>query len=142
MSRGNTTTLWRHLEKSHEHDHKHLKTVSFDSSQPTSLHMFKKTEVYKKDATKKKRLDLALISMVAMDMQPLSIVEDKGFIAFCKELNEKYQLPTRKTLRSVHLPALFSKTLRKIREQLQSVEKVCITTDLWTSNNNVGYGCN
>ncbi len=48
--------------------------------------------------------------MVAKDMQPLSIVEDKGFIAFCKELDEKYQLPTRKTLRLVHLPVLFFKT--------------------------------
>lgn len=87
----------------------------------------------------KVELDTALVKMIAQDIQPISIVEDKGFAKFCQILNSNYVLPSRRTLSKVLLPALFNDVQEKLSRKLEGVNWLSITTDLWTSINTSCY---
>lgn len=83
----------------------------------------------------KKRLDKSLLGIFTLDFQPFSVVENKGFSRFIQDLNPAYRLPNRKTISGSLLPAQYKQCLLKARQQLVSVESVCLTTDTWTSEN-------
>ncbi|XP_018331652.1 zinc finger BED domain-containing protein 1-like [Agrilus planipennis] len=87
----------------------------------------------------KDKLDKALLQMIVIDYQPLSIVENKGFINYSNNLNPHYQLPTRKLLTSVWLENLYQEESRKIKTILTDVANVAVTTDIWTSDSNKAY---
>ncbi|XP_073728840.1 E3 SUMO-protein ligase ZBED1-like [Misgurnus anguillicaudatus] len=65
-------------------------------------------------------------------MQPLSVVEDKGFRAFVNTLDPKYRIPCRQTTKQLILER-YSKEKQALKDQLTAVQSVCLTTDLWTS---------
>ena len=71
--------------------------------------------------------------MIATDLRPLSIVEDSGFKEFVKSLDNRYDLPSRKTLSTVTLPQLLEETETTIIKQLSEAAWVAITSDAWTS---------
>nr|CAI5839881.1 unnamed protein product [Callosobruchus analis] len=77
--------------------------------------------------------------MFVLDFQPFSIVEDKGFRNFVKELNPGYILPARRTISKTYIPALYEKCLSETKKFAQDIRKICITTDCWTSRNNESY---
>ena len=52
--------------------------------------------------------------MIVTDLQPVSIVEDEGFIKFVKVLDRKYSPPSRRTIMREHLPHLFEKKKEKL----------------------------
>lgn len=82
----------------------------------------------------KDKLDKARLQMIVTDYQPLSIVENKGFINYSNNLNPHYQLPSRKLLTSVWLENLYQEEMRKIKTMLTDVANVAVTTDIWTSD--------
>ena len=45
--------------------------------------------------------------MIAMDLHPLSIVTDEGFVQFARLPDKKYQLLSRAALIDILLPSLF-----------------------------------
>ena len=77
--------------------------------------------------------------MIAKDLQPLSVVEDEGFRDFVKNLDPRFQIPTRKTLRNNLLPKLYEDVKGELKTQLQSVSSVALTTDMWTSSANMSF---
>ncbi|XP_075165097.1 E3 SUMO-protein ligase ZBED1-like [Haematobia irritans] len=77
--------------------------------------------------------------MIASDIQPFSIVEDKGFRKFVKCLDPRYDLPSRTTLQNVHMANLYKETKTKLQLILNEVDYCSITTDCWTSRANEGY---
>ncbi len=77
--------------------------------------------------------------MTASDLQPISIVEDKGFVQYSEALDRKYQLPARKTLCNVLLPKQFDELQEEIQQKLSNVPVLSRTTDLWNSNTNAGF---
>jgi len=68
--------------------------------------------------------------MICLDLQPLSIVEDKGFIAYVRELNKNYQFPTRKTIRNSLLPKLFNDVKAQLKIELASHKNVAISPQI------------
>ena len=46
---------------------------------------------YPRESNRCRRLDDALIEMIAVDLQPPSIVNDKGFVKFVSTLDTSYQ---------------------------------------------------
>lgn len=86
-----------------------------------------------------KKIDEALMKLFIEDYQPFSIVEDSGFRKFVTELNPSYQLPSRKTISTVLLPALFEDRYNDVKIQLKDVLSVTLTTDCWTSLNNESF---
>ena len=136
VKRSNTSTIWRHAEKEHRSKLEEIQKESRAGTQPTLLEVLsKKGETYKKGSPRKDQVDTALINMIAQDSQPLSIVEDKGFLQFCKVMDRKYKVPSRPTVNQVLLPDLFSKTQAKVKTMLEAAEAVSLTSDLWSSSN-------
>lgn len=83
----------------------------------------------------KKDIDQSLLSLFTKDYQPFKIVEDKGFKSFVKMLNPSYTLPSRQSISKEHIPALYEKCMREMKE----AEHICLTTDRWTSRNNESF---
>ena len=77
--------------------------------------------------------------MIFKDLQPLSIVEDEGFRKFVQDLDPRYQLPTRKTLRDNLIPDIFQKETDSLKKELATAKSVALTTDLWTSQANQSF---
>ena len=84
-------------------------------------------------------IDGALVSMLVADFQPASIVENEGFLRFLKAIDQRYQPPSRRTLMRDHLPQLYEEKVAELKEKLVSIEHCTLTTDLWTSNQTMGY---
>lgn len=88
----------------------------------------------------KTKVDKALMGLFTKDLQPFSIVEDKGFKEFVSQLNPSYSLPSRKVVSNVMLQTTFQKCLDITKNYVKSEAKfVCITTDCWSSRNAESY---
>lgn len=75
-----------------------------------------------------------IIDLITIDLQPLSIVENTAVVALIKFLDPKYHLPSSKVLKE-WLKRRYEETREAIKRELDSVKKVCVTTDLWTNIN-------
>lgn len=84
--------------------------------------------------SKKRQIDQLLLNLIITDIQLFSIVEDKGFREFVKFLDLKYETPSAKTLKKL-LFAKYEEEKEKVSEELQNNDKICVTTDTWTSVN-------
>ncbi len=139
LKRGSTSTLWRHAKQEHP---AHLKDVTEKAlfSQPTLKQVLEKEkEKYQKGSQRKNHLDDTLVTMIAQDLQPLSVVADAGFLKLCQALDRKYQVPSRMQVRNVLLPAKFNKVQDKVKKDIGLTSTVALTTDLWTSTNNSSF---
>lgn len=87
----------------------------------------------------RQKVDNALISMIAKDFQPFSVVDDEGFKEFTAALDPSYTLPSRHTLSRKMLPALYDKVRAELMTDIQKASAVCLTTDCWTSRTTTSY---
>ena len=97
-----------------------------------------KSTKYESKCQRKGDLDDALLQMLTTDMQPYSIVNDKGFNKFVNLLDSRYQLPSRKNLMR-KLPGKFEEMKAQVKTQINSAAHVCLTTNIWTSRTTEGY---
>ncbi|XP_077243150.1 zinc finger BED domain-containing protein RICESLEEPER 2-like isoform X2 [Tasmannia lanceolata] len=82
-----------------------------------------------------------LARLVIVEELPFKFVECEGFINFCKVLQPKFNPISRTTVAKDCLE-LYMNEKRKIKEVLQrSAHRVCLTIDMWTSIQNIGYMC-
>ncbi|KAK0134083.1 putative AC transposase [Merluccius polli] len=82
---------------------------------------------------RKQELDEAL-NMIVEDLQPFSIVDDKGFKNFVALLDPTYPLPSRQALKNMVVQK-YEEEKTKAKAVMQSVEAVSLTCDMWTSIN-------
>ncbi len=57
------------------------------SVQPTLIDTVTKATPYRSDSNKKREIDNLVVRMIVEDLQPLSVVEDKGFRHLIHDLN-------------------------------------------------------
>lgn len=98
--------------------------------------------IYKTDElsqTERNDIDRSLIEMIVKDYQPLSIVENQGFLNYSKKLQPLYTPPTRKHLVSKLLPDLYEEVKLKVQCMLKDAAHVAVTTDMWTSDSNKSF---
>ena len=62
--------------------------------------------LFLENSLRRRTIDESLVSMLAHDLQPASMVEDRGFLAFLEAIDPKYTPPSRHTIMRVHLPAM------------------------------------
>ena len=79
--------------------------------------------------------------MIVTDLQPVSIVDDKGFVDFVRVLDPKCTAPSRCTLMHNHLPQLYTCEQQFLLEELESNNHCCITTDMWTTQGYLTVTC-
>lgn len=94
---------------------------------------FKKETLYDNSSQRKKDLDMALLTMIATDFQPFSIVNDKGFRMFVELLDPRYKLPSTHTLCEKMLKDAYLVAYTKLKCELNSIKYLAITCDSWTS---------
>lgn len=83
-------------------------------------------------------IDNKLLDMIIADIQPLSIVENRGFIEFCKALNASYTLPNRVSV-SAALQAKFLETLDTTKLILNTAKVITLTIDSWSYSTEVRF---
>ena len=102
-------------------------------------HAFERKSKYPKDSPRQKALDDMLAEMNCMDMQPFSIVEDRGFRRFIQALDPRYEIPGRKKITQVIIPRIYKKEEESLKKELENTEHIALTTDEWTSRTTKGY---
>ncbi|KAK8934889.1 hypothetical protein KSP39_PZI014520 [Platanthera zijinensis] len=77
--------------------------------------------------------------MVVVDELSFKFVENEGFRSFSNQLEPRFKVPSRTTI-SKYCINLFTSERKKLKKQLRS-ERICLTTDTWTSIQKYGYMC-
>ena len=120
-----------------EERQRELKKRKVDDQQSKLDYMLTRSVRYPKTSARRQAIDASLLTMIATDMQPISIVEDKGFNAFVQQLDPRYQLPSRKTI-TQDLPKMYEEARRDMQTTLGSIPDIALTTDIWSSNQTEG----
>lgn len=107
--------------------------------QPTISSAMESQTPYAIRHPKKVMLDRKVLDLIVVDMQPLSIVEDKAFRALVYALDKRYSIVARSTLRDRLLPKVYNDKKSELFKELTTVDHVGITTDQWTSRATEGY---
>lgn len=79
--------------------------------------------------------------MIAVDLQPISFIENEGFRNMVRFLDSRYLelIPSRRMLTSKMLPDLYMSTKQKIQQIINDTNHISITSDIWTSMNVDSY---
>lgn len=72
--------------------------------------------------------------MIAVDNNPLSMSEKRGFKHFMKVAVPLFAPPSRKTITKL-MDCKFETLSEKIKIDLEKIKQVCLTTDCWTDFN-------
>lgn len=70
--------------------------------------------------------------MVALDLEPYSIVEHDGFKRFVEGLQPRYSLPSRNYIARTAIPEMYDAVHAAVRLSLDDAKHVSFTTDIWT----------
>lgn len=81
------------------------------------------------------------MEMIAVDLQPISFIENEGFRNMVRFLDSRYLelIPSRRMLTSKMLPDLYMSTKQKIQQIINDTNHISITSDIWTSMNVDSY---
>ena len=137
---GATTHLKRHLKLCTP---RKATLVGKDKGPKQSLLSFDVTEgdemlsIFKYDKGKVRE---ELVKMFVVHEYPFRMVEHEFLTKFCRSLNPKYELIKRQTLKLDCMKMYISKK-ESLKLALASINKISLTSDLWTSNQSIGYMC-
>lgn len=154
-SSGNTSNLFDHAKRKHpvefdkimkgkrilssDEENAHEKQVEPEKKiRRTVKDFFNRQNKYENNSERKQKLDRLLVNMICVDLEPFRIVEHSGFQKFVKELDNRYDLPSRGYLKDKLVPDLYNEFKNRLIKILAQVSNVALTTDLWTSPSNEG----
>jgi hypothetical protein len=113
-------------------DKKHTTVVS--AVQQTLEQCLSRTQRWQIDHPSAVKIHNAIGRMIAIDIQPIQLVENTGFVELVQLLEPRYQIPSRKYITERVLPDLFEQVKIKILKQMEDIQGVSFTVDHWTSN--------
>lgn len=151
---GNTTNLKNHLEHKHpriclkrpgekeavevKHPKPSTSSTSTAVSQPLISSALEHIASHKVGGNVNNKITESILYMICKDFQPLSVVEHEGFRKVLKTTAPLYTMPTRKTIRSAIIDK-FDLISRLFKVELNSIERYCFTTDIWTDCQNRSF---
>lgn len=137
---GNTRNAWQHLENHHP-NLRNKSNDSGESEQQAAASVFvptesssnkqlsieaafkkRRTDVYGPNSKRRKMIDEKIIKLIVCNFHPFHMVENQDFIELIELLDDRYTLPSRKTLMNKLLPSIYQKTdvyLRKILSEVK-----------------------
>lgn len=77
--------------------------------------------------------DQALVSLVAGNLLPLSLVDSIHFRGFCESGMPGYQVPCRRTLINKLIKERHALLHSKVEHLAKSAQSICLTIDLWSN---------
>ena len=86
------------------------------------------------------RLRMGLARMIIIDELPLRIVEGEGFLDFMAMVEPRFPIPSLLNVTKDCI-ILYVKEKEKLKKVLSASQRVCLTTDTWTSLENLNYLC-
>lgn len=135
----NTTNMWSHLKRHHPETHatalKERDGNSTASRQPTVGEMFDALRKWPNSDNRSKKIDVAIMEMIATDNQPFTVAADVGFKRLMAMLEPRYSLKSEKYYRTVIFQDVHSKVEKKIKELLtleNAGPHLSFTTDCWS----------
>ena len=81
---------------------------------------------------------MALGRMIIVDELPFRFVEHSGFIDFMAEVEPRFEVLSQVTVTRDCL-RLYIREKESLRNVLMAGQRVCLTTDTWTSIQNLNY---
>lgn len=135
----NTTNMWTHLKRHHPETHatalKERDGNSTASRQPTVAEMFDAQWKWPNSDNRSKKIDVAIMEMIATDNQPFTVAADVGFKRLMAMLEPRYSLKSEKYYRTVVFEDVHSKVEKKIKELItldNAGPHLSFTTDCWS----------
>ena len=86
------------------------------------------------------RLRMALARMIIVDELPFRFVEHGGFIDFMAKVEPRFEVPSRVTVAKDCL-RVYIREKESLRKVLMGGQRVRLTTNTWTSIENLNYLC-
>lgn len=151
-TRGNTSNLWSYLEKNHYSEYAKIAPSSLQQSrisristkktphnQPTISSALRAATPYTTKSREHKLRTDAVLDYITSDGRPLSTVDSTKFIQMSKVFDNRYKLPSRRSITDTCLPEKFitvrTGIQRKLAENKNSLVSIfSFTTDLWSSS--------
>ena len=141
-----TTNLVGHLRK-HPTEFKQFedaKSAAASSSEPQAQRSkrFKqitleesssRTKAWEIDDPRALALTTKIGEMIALDCQPLSLVDNVGFIRVIQAAEPRYVLPSRKYITERTIPQIHSRVFSKVKESLLEAKWLSCTSDIWST---------
>ena len=115
------------------------KETSIPTVQPAIDTVIENLKPYGPHSSKKQLIDRLILDLCVLDMQPLSVVENRGFKALLYALDPRYKIVSRKTLAEVLLPKVYLEKKMSLIQDMRNIEDIAVTTDQWTSCSNDGF---
>lgn len=110
-----------------------------EKKQTTIQGMYERKIKFKSNDPRATKIDSLIAEMICLDLQPISIVEDEGFLKLLNHLEPRYNVPSRKTFSSKILINMYKKVQAQVKSDLLEAKHVAITTDMWTSVANCDF---
>jgi hypothetical protein len=118
--------------------------------------ILKPVDYFPKDHPRARQLTKAITRMIAIDSQPYSVVDDRGFRELMSVAEPRYRLPSRTTFSRTLVPELYEQTKRSVTDKMVADLSVSgfssddparpapapafsFTTDIWTSRKMDAY---
>lgn len=79
-----------------------------------------------------KKYHYLIAEMIALDNEPLCVVERVGFARLLKQALPRYELPSRAFMTQKIVPDIYNRIFKKIQIRISSAVAVSVTSDMWT----------
>ncbi|XP_010257192.1 PREDICTED: zinc finger BED domain-containing protein DAYSLEEPER-like [Nelumbo nucifera] len=93
------------------------------------------SDVFDQEACQK-----ALARMIIINGLPFSFVEREGFKGFVRSIQPRFQLVSRATI-AMDCMKLYISERKKLKEDIKSSSRICLSSNLWTSAQNLEFVC-
>ena len=71
--------------------------------------------------------------MIALDCQPLSVVDNIGFVRVLHAAEPRYTLPSRRHITETVLPQIHSRVMSKVKDDISEARWISCTSDIWST---------
>nr|XP_053615039.1 zinc finger BED domain-containing protein 4-like [Plodia interpunctella] len=109
---------------------------SFAKKQLTMTESFERKLLWDINDAKAKKYHYLVAEMIALDNEPLSIVERTGFTRLLEQALPGYKLPSRTYISQKIVPDIYDRIYEKIKLNISSAFAISVTSDIWTCLHN------
>ena len=140
-SSGSTSNMAGHLRRSHP-------TINVSGTARKDLGSSKTIQTsiasafqqkYPVDSDRHKLITQGIGMFIAKDMQPYSVVTDKGFRYIMKTVEPRYSIPSRTYFSRKVVPGLYAVSRGEVEGELRDADFLALSTDSWTSRATISY---
>ena len=113
-----------------------LKEIKLEAlkKQTTLFESFSTKKLFDINDPKAKIIHQKILNMIALDNQPFTLTEDRGFIELMAHLQPKYMIPSRKYFTETMLPMSYKALQEAVMKEVYETQFLSFTSDIWSSS--------